>query len=117
MACPETAKRGTMTIPSTLRAELLTIIDRPFALLDRLDGEPDLKDGRVNSIAHGATFQSSSACSLGGMKSVEPSFRALAMWKKHWRGAIASYLGARTATKTWLGCCPAHCCAAPRAPA
>ena len=31
--------------PSTLRAELHAIIDRAFALVDRLDGDPDLEDG------------------------------------------------------------------------
>ena len=31
--------------PSTVRADLLAIIDRAFALLDRIDGDPDLEDG------------------------------------------------------------------------
>ena len=31
--------------PSTLRTDLLAIIERAFALLDRLDDDPDLEDG------------------------------------------------------------------------
>ena len=40
-------ERGGYSVPppSTLRAELHAIIDRAFALLDQLDGDPGLEDG------------------------------------------------------------------------